>query len=191
MRQVSYALSSNPGPTAEWTFIAAPMTAWPISSSITFASFACPSRPSRYLFFRHRGRALRPPALGRRRDLDQAVDEDAREVHVVGVDRADRQDVLLDLDDRHPRRHRHQRVEIALRAAEAEIAEGVGLMGAEPGVVERQRLFQEVFAAVEDSRLAPLGQLGADRSRGIYGGDAGAGRAQPLGQGAMRRRFGV
>src|SRR6266851_2283104 len=67
-------------------------TACPISSSITFASFAYPSRPLRYLIFRgfdldHCGRALRPPALGRRRDLDEAMDEDAREVHVVRIDR--------------------------------------------------------------------------------------------------------
>src|SRR5216683_2338186 len=51
IRHISYALSSNPGPTAECTFIAAPMTACPISSSITFASFAYPSRPLRYLSF--------------------------------------------------------------------------------------------------------------------------------------------
>src|SRR5882762_5644287 len=135
IRHVSYALSSNPGPTAERTFIAAPITACPISSSITFASFAYPSRPLRYLSFSgfllcDFGGALRPPALGRRGNLDQPMHEDPRQVHVVGVNRADRQDVLLDLDDRHPRRHRHQRVEIALRAAETQIAERIGLVGA-------------------------------------------------------------
>jgi hypothetical protein len=42
------------------------------------------------------------------------VHEDARRVDVVRVDRADRQNVLLDLHDRNPRSHRHDRVEIAL-----------------------------------------------------------------------------
>ena len=69
--------------------------------------------------------------------------------------RADRQDVLLDLDDRHPRRHRHERVEIALRPAEAQVAGVVRLIGADEGVVERQRVFQQVFAALEDARLRP------------------------------------
>src|SRR5712691_8129774 len=95
IRHISYALSSNPGPTAEWTFMAAPMTACPRSSSITFASFAYPSRPSRYLPpCGNLCRAHRPPAFGRRRDLDEAVDVDAGQVHVVGVDRASRQDVF-------------------------------------------------------------------------------------------------
>src|SRR5688572_14144419 len=100
MRHVSYALSSNPGPTAECTLIAEPIIACPMSSSITFASFAYPSRPLRYLLSlcgflsRHLGRALRPPAFGRRRDLYQPVHIDAGEVHVIGVDRAARQDRL-------------------------------------------------------------------------------------------------
>src|SRR5216684_4291420 len=196
MRHVSYALSSNPGPTAEWTFIAAPMTACPISSSITFASFAYPSRPLRYLSFarflsRHLGGALGPPAFGRRRDLDQAVHVDAGQVHVVGVDRAARQDRLLDLDHGDPRRHRHQRVEIALRAPEAEVARLVGLVGADEGVIERQRVFEEVFAALKAPRLALFGELGADRGGRVERRDAGAGGAHALGQGALRHQLGV
>src|SRR5216684_402806 len=196
MRHVSYALSSNPGPTAEWTFIAAPMTACPISSSITFASFAYPSRPLRYLsfarfLFRHLRRALGPPAFGRRRDLDQAVHIDPGQVHVVGVDRAARQDRLLDLDDRYARRHRHQRVEVALRAAEAEVARLVGLVGADEGVIERQRVFEQVFAALKAARLAPFGELGADRGGRIKGRDTGAGGAHALGKRALRHQLGV
>ena len=102
-----------------------------------------------------------------------------------------RQDVLLDLDDRDPRRHRHQRVEIALRAAEAEIAGFVGLRCPDKGVVERQCLFQQVFAAVEHARLAALGEFGADRGRRVEGRDAGAGGAHALGQGALRHQLGL
>src|SRR6185437_5138516 len=59
------------------------------------------------------------------------------------------------------------------------------------GVVERQRLFEQVFAAVEDAGLAPLGELGADRRRGVKGGDAGPRGAHSLGQRALRHQLGV
>ena len=112
-------------------------------------------------------------------------------VHIVGVDRAHRQDVLLDLDDRDPRRHRHDRVEVALRAPEPEIARGVGLIGPDAGIVERQRVLQQVFAAVEKARLPAFGEFGADRRRGVEGRDPGTCRAHPLGERALRRELGL
>ena len=71
---------------------------------------------------------------------------DARQVHIVRIDPAARENRLLDLDDRDPSRHRHQRVEIALRAAEAEIAGCVGLLRSNKGVIERQRFFEHRLA---------------------------------------------
>jgi hypothetical protein len=58
-------------------------------------------------------------------------------MHVVGINRADREDVLLDLDDSHARRHRHDRVEIALRPPEAQVACLVRLVSADKRIVER------------------------------------------------------
>src|SRR5260370_151925 len=91
-------------------------------------------------------------------DYNKSADEeiDPGEGHVGGVDRTRGQDRLLDLDVRGPRRHRHQRVEIALRAAEGEVARLVRLVGADEGVIEREGVFEEVFAAVETPGLAPF-----------------------------------
>ncbi len=57
---------------------------------------------------------------------DHAVHEDAGGMDLVGIDRADRQNVLFDLDQGGARRHRHHGIEVALRAAELQIAEAVG-----------------------------------------------------------------
>src|SRR4051812_1999207 len=120
IRHTSYALSSNPGPTVECTLIAEPIMARPISSSVAIATFAYSLRPSRYLLLGQcgdLGGAHGPPAFWGGRDLYHALDIDAGEVDVVRVDRAARQDVLLDFDNRDLRRRCHQRVEIALRPA--------------------------------------------------------------------------
>src|SRR5690349_548312 len=55
-------------------------------------------------------------------DLDDAVDEDARQVDAVGVE-LPRLHELLDLCDAHATGHRRQRVEVAGGLVEDEIAE--------------------------------------------------------------------
>src|SRR5687768_4948893 len=59
-----------------------------------------------------------------RRDLDDALDIDAGRVHLAGIDAADRHD-LLDFCDRGLCCHRHDRVEVALRALKNQVAEFV------------------------------------------------------------------
>ena len=50
-------------------------------------------------------------------------------------------------------------------------------------------MFEQVFAAVEHTGFPPLGELGADRRRGVEGRDPGAGRAHPLGERALRHEL--
>ena len=50
-------------------------------------------------------------------------------------------------------------------------------------------MLQQVFAAVEKTGFAALGELGADRRRSIERRDPGAGGAHPLGQCPLRRKL--
>src|SRR5882762_4248472 len=67
--------------------------------------------------------AATTPRAGR--DLEQPVHQEPGGMHVVGIDGAHRQNVFLDLDHRDPGGHRHDRVEVALRVPETEIARSV------------------------------------------------------------------
>ena len=115
--------------------------------------------------------------------------EDARRVHLVGIDRTGRHDVLVHLRYREACRGRHHRTEIALRAVELQVAERVGAGGSDEGVVERQRVFQQVLAAVDHACLATLCEFGTDGGGRVERRDAGAGRAQTFGKRALRHQF--
>jgi len=111
-------------------------------------------------------------------------------MHVVRVDGARREDLLLDLDHRDPGRHRHYRIEITLRPPEAEIARRVRLIGTDKGVIERQRVLQQVLAAIEETRFPAFRKLGADRGGGKESRDPCASRTHPLGERALRDELG-
>ena len=173
------------------------LTSQPSSNSIASRSHICwRVRPLASLIAPRsrplcRWRAHRPPALGRRRHLDQAVHVDARRCTSSGsiapggrISSSTSTIVTFAAIA-------ISGLKLRCDAAEAEVAERVGLVGADKGVIERQRLFEQVFAAVEDARLAALGELGADRGRGVEGRDAGAGGAHALGQRALRHQLGL
>src|SRR3546814_15023511 len=95
-----------------------------------------------------------------------AVDVDARQVHVVRIDGADLDD-LFDLDDSDPASHRAGRVEVAVGLAEQQVAGLVGLPGLYQRDVGNQCGLQSVVPSVD---LAPLLSL-CDHGSFAGGGD--------------------
>src|SRR6185503_14424126 len=131
-RHVSYALSSRPGPSTEWTFMAAPIIACPTTSSVILASFAflcvlCAD----FLLPLPYGALLDALLVGR--VVHDALHEDAGGVNVVRVDLAGL-DQVLDLGDRNLAGSRHDRVEVARGLPVDEVALSVAL----PGVHDRK-----------------------------------------------------
>ena len=89
--------------------------------------------------------------------LDEVVHETAGGVDVVGLERTQRHD-LLDLGDDQIGRGGHQRVEVALGHAVAQVAGRVGLPGAHQRHVGPQRGDVDEFLAVDDLCFRALGQ---------------------------------
>ena len=102
-----------------------------------------------------------------------------------------RDDVIFHFDDGDAGRHRHNRVEIALRQAELQVAEGVRLPGPDERVVGVQGVFQHIRPAVDLPVFFALGQFRAHTGRGVKGANAGGSSAHALGQGPLRHQFSV
>src|ERR687893_1953117 len=99
------------------------------------------------------GAVFDPLALGA--DDDHPVDEDPGQVHVLGPDVA-RFDEFLDLGDGDPPGHAGQRVEVAGRLVEPQVAVPVTGGGPDQAEVGGQRRLQHVLVAVEDPHLLRL-----------------------------------
>src|SRR5512140_3399683 len=123
------------------------------------------------------------PLLARRHD--DALDEDARRVDLVGVDLADL-DELLDLRDRDlPRGGRH-RVEVSRRLPVDEVSEPVGLPRGDEGEVGDDPALEDELAPLERLRLLPLGDHGPDPGRRVEARDARPSGPHPLRQRPLR-----
>src|SRR5690606_12045835 len=139
-------------------------------------------------------------------DPDHPLDEDAGQVHLVRVQFA-RLHQMLDLGDGDAAGHRGQRVEVAGRGVEHQVAVAVPDGRPHEGEVGRDALLQEVLPAVEDAgllrgrrdrdlpvRSVPPGQpalpdLGAGPGGRVERGDAGATGPQALRQRPLRYQF--
>src|SRR5690606_31450688 len=119
------------------------------------------------------------------RVVHDAVDVDARQVHVVRVDVADLHD-LLHLGDADLAGHGADRVEVACRLAEHQVAGLVRLPCLDQCDVGDQRGLHDVVLAVELAGFLALRHNGAVAGRGEEGRDAGTAGAQALGQRALR-----
>eukprot|EP00053_Salpingoeca_punica_P009774 m.88012 g.88012 ORF g.88012 m.88012 type:complete len:585 (-) comp15157_c0_seq1:214-1968(-) len=151
------------------------------------------------------GQAL--DALLEVRRLDDALDEEAWHMDLVRVKGADL-DNLLHLGDGDLGGAGHRRVEVACRLAEDQVAGLVGLPCPDQGKVARDGLLHDIVDAVEllgrprlggnlnalavllvlDGRPALLDDC-AEGGRGEEGRDAGAARADALGECALRREL--
>ena len=121
-------------------------------------------------------------------DLDDALDEDAGRVDVVGIEFAGRNQ-MLDLGHRDLGGGRHHRVEVARGLAVDQVAGGVALPGVDDGEVGEQAALHDVFLAVELLHFLAFGDQRADAGLGVEGRDAGAAGADALGQRALRVEF--
>src|SRR5690606_33491191 len=117
-------------------------------------------------------------------DLDDAVDVDAGGDDRLGVERAERHD-LVDLHDGRGGGARHDGSEVARGLAVDEVAPAVGGEGADEGEVGPDGVLEHVVAAVDAARLAAFGELGAVAGRRVEGADAGAGGADAFGEVAL------
>ena len=117
--------------------------------------------------------------------LDDAVDEDARRVDLVGIELADL-DELLDFGDADFAAARDHRVEVPRGFSKDEVAGFVALPRFHERNLGLDAGFEHVFLAVENFRLLALGQFGAEAGARVKPRDARAARAQPLGERALR-----
>ena len=122
------------------------------------------------------------------RALDDAVDEDARRVDLVGIQLADL-DELLDFGHADLAASGDHRVEVPRGFSKNEVAGFVALPRLHERDLGRDARFEHVFLAVENFRLLALGQFGAEAGARVKPRDARAARAQPLGQRALRDEF--
>src|SRR5258708_31617362 len=122
------------------------------------------------------------------RAAEDAIDENARRVDVVGVELADL-DQLLDLSDAYLRSRRHHRVEVPRRLAIDEVAGLVALPRLDEGQVADQAAFHDIFLTVEDLGLLAFGDQRADAGLGVEGRDARAAGAATFGQRALLIEF--
>src|SRR5688572_11485788 len=119
-------------------------------------------------------------ALLPRRD-DHAMDEDARRVDAVGIERT-RFDELLDLGDAHPARGRGHRIEVPSSLPVLQIAEAVAAPCGDKREVADDAALHHVHPAVELARLLPLGDDGAVAGGREERRDPRAARAHPFGE---------
>ena len=121
-------------------------------------------------------------------DFDDALDENAGRVDVVGIDLAGRHQ-MLDFGDGDLGRGRHHRIEIARGLAIDEIACGIALPGVDDGEIGEQPALHHIFLAVEFLHFLAFGDQRADAGLGVEGRNAGAAGADALGQRALRIEF--
>src|SRR6185295_8668972 len=119
------------------------------------------------------------------RALEDALDVDRRQVDQVGVERADR-DELLDLDDGHLAGLGAQRVEVARGLAEHQVAPAIAAPRLDDREVAADRVLEHAAPAVDLAGLLAVGDLGAVAGRRVERLDPGAAGAQPLGERALR-----
>src|SRR5260370_40491478 len=112
------------------------------------------------------------------RTLHQPIDMDAWGRDLLGRQGAEFGDVL-GLDDRQLRRRRHHRVEVPAGLAIDEVAPAVGAPRFDQRDIALDRVFEDVFPAVEDARLLAGGELGAGGGGRVEGGNTGGRRAEP------------
>ena len=122
------------------------------------------------------------------RVVDEPLHEDARRVHVIGIDLADLHD-LLGLGDADAARGRGHRIEVARRLAIDEVAGLVGLPGLDERHIRVQRALHHVLLAVELARLLALRDERAVARGSEERRNARAARAQLLGERALRREL--
>lgn len=112
-----------------------------------------------------------------------------RQAHRVGIEDAGL-DNLLNLDDGDLAGHRDCRVEVARGAAKDQVAQIISLPRLDERNIGHERTPHQIDAAVELARFLAFGDQRADSGAREQGGDAGATRAQPLGQRSLRRELG-
>ena len=93
------------------------------------------------------------------RNLNYAVHVDARNVNVVRLQLSRRHHVVFHLHDGYGGSHGHDGVEVALGQPSLTVADGVGLPGADEGVISGKWVFQHVGASVDLPVLFAFGQL--------------------------------
>ena len=120
--------------------------------------------------------------------LQDALHEDARCVDAVGVDGAGF-DQVLDLGNRARRGGRHHRVEVARRTPIREVAVRVALPRFDECEICMQGGLEHVVPAVEIARLLAFCDQRAVAGRRVERGDPGAGRANALGERALRHQL--
>ena len=139
------------------------------------------------VLLRHVGRAAagRAALVGGDGGFDDAGHEDARDADVLGRDLADVDD-LVHLDDGDLRGFGEARAEVPAAATDFGVADAVGAVGADEGVVHRQRVLEDVRLAVEVAHFLALGDRRADAGGGIEGRHASASGAHALDEDALR-----
>ena len=120
--------------------------------------------------------------------FDDAFDENAGRMDVVGIEFAGRHQ-MLDLGHRDLRGGRHHRVKVARGLAIDQVTGGVALPGVDDGEVGEQAALHDVFLAVEFLHFLAFGDQRADAGLGVEGRDTGAAGADALGQRALRIEF--
>src|SRR5689334_22039475 len=96
--------------------------------------------------------AFVPCLLGSERD--DALDENARRVHTVGVDLAGLHQVF-DFGDGDPAAHRRQRVEVSRRAAKHQVAVAISLPRTDQTEIGDDRFFEDEFTITFAGREYP------------------------------------
>src|SRR6185437_10595309 len=119
------------------------------------------------------------------RIVDEALDEDAGCVNLVGVELAGLDDDL-GLGDRDAAAGGDVGVEVARGAAVDKIAVGVGFPGLHQREVGVDGALQQILMAVELAHLFAFGDLGANAGARVEAGDAGSAGAHAFGECALR-----
>src|SRR5687767_12638774 len=117
--------------------------------------------------------------------LEDPLHVDRRQVDLIGLDRADL-DELFDLDDRDLARLRAERVEVARGLPEHEVAPAIALPRLHDREVAADRVLEDALLAVDRPRFLAVGDARPEARRREERLDAGATGAQPLGQRALR-----
>ena len=138
--------------------------------------------------------------------LDYAVDVDARDVDGVGLDVANLDDVFC-FDDRDFGVAGHRAVEVLRAEAELHVAQAIGLVGLDEGVVTPDSLFHDERLALENLDIARCRVLrnravtvvaeseltslnnSAKGGRRVESGNAGTASTTPLRKRALRCEF--
>src|SRR5208283_2989963 len=126
--------------------------------------------------------------LRRRRDLDDAMHEDARRDDMLGIEIAEVDD-LAHLGDRAARGGGHDGPEIARRLAIDQVTPAIAAQRLDEREVGADRVLEDIIATVDASRLLAFRERRAMAGRRVKGADAGARGADALGEVALRHEF--